>query len=235
MLIKIENEKYFCTPFIELIEVSGVYGAMHGMRNPKNSWRLSDTSKDGVVGENDLKLAQTLIKGGNEHRKFLRMIHVQFDLNLPRYVWSEFDTYHFNTKNSTSTQHKLLNNDDTKDWEETELDKLLCTRGKIVKENFFFDKELTFLMNDVILELNRTRYDFLHSKSSQEKKELRRKAKQILPESWLQMRTVDTNYEELRNIYLQRRYHTLDLEWGMICKFIESLPYAKELILYGIN
>ena len=29
-----------------------------------------------------MKLATTLIKGGAEHRKFLRMIQVQFDLKL---------------------------------------------------------------------------------------------------------------------------------------------------------
>ena len=57
------------------------------------------------------------------------MIQVQFNLNMPRYIWSEFDTYSFNTKNSCSTMHKLLNIDDTKNREETELDVLLNTRG----------------------------------------------------------------------------------------------------------
>lgn len=34
----------------------------------------------------------------------------------------------------------------------------------------------------------------------------------------------------LRNIYKQRRYHRLP-EWKQFCKFIEKLPYSKELIL----
>ena len=52
----IKDERYTGgTPFINLIEVSGLKGALHGMRNPLNSWRLSDTT-DILIGENDLRL-----------------------------------------------------------------------------------------------------------------------------------------------------------------------------------
>lgn len=37
------------------------------------------------------------------------------------------------------------------------------------------------------------------------------------------------NYQSLRNIFFQRRNHRLP-EWREFCKFIESLPYSKELI-----
>jgi len=37
------------------------------------------------------------------------------------------------------------------------------------------------------------------------------------------------NYQNLRNIYFQRRNHRLP-EWREFCRFIESLPYSKELI-----
>lgn len=36
-------------------------------------------------GENDLKLAQTLIKAGSEHRKFMRQIFVSVDITAPLY------------------------------------------------------------------------------------------------------------------------------------------------------
>ena len=55
-----------------------------------------------------------------------------------------------------------------------------------------------------------------------------------LPEAWLQTRTVTMNYEILRNIYTQRRYHKLT-EWHTFCDWILSLPHAKELITYGID
>lgn len=227
-------------PYVGLVEVSGIRGAMHGMRNPMNSWRLSDTQQtmntrtlelEATIGANDLRLAQNLIHGGPEHRKFLRQISVTFDMNMPRYIWSEFDTYHHNTKNSTSTMHKLLNVDDTKEtWDETALDTLLSTRGAISLDNFFYAKEDEDLMLTVIDKLNTLGKEYF--KEGADKKHILRRAKQILPESWLQMRTVTTNYEELRNIYFQRRNHRLNVEWGIVCAFIESLPYAKELILF---
>ena len=40
-----------------------------------------------------MKLAQTLIKAGPEHRKFLRQIFVSVDITAPLYWWKEFDTY----------------------------------------------------------------------------------------------------------------------------------------------
>lgn len=223
--------------YLGLIEVGGFIGALHGMRNPMNSWRLTDSYlNEGqiVIGEKDLKLAQQLIKGGGEHRKFLRQIHVTFDMNMPRYIWSEFDTYHYNTKNSTSTMHKLLNVDETKEgWLETELDKLLSTRGEVSKENFFFHESDKAVVEVIIEKLKDLRKDYFNMKG-EEKLHILRRAKQILLESWLQMRTVTTNYEELRNIYIQRRNHRLTLEWGLFCSFVESLPYAKELILYHL-
>ena len=53
-----------------------------------------------------------------------------------------------------------------------------------------------------------------------------------LPESWLQTRTVTLNYENVRNMYFQRRHHKLT-EWSeQFVAWVESLPYAKELIMY---
>ena len=68
---------------VEAIEVFGIEGAMRGMRNPLNSWDKADTAvSDDIleIGENDFNLATRLIKAGTEHRKFLRMIHVQMDI-----------------------------------------------------------------------------------------------------------------------------------------------------------
>ena len=229
---KINDEKYIGgTPYINLIEVSGFKGAIHGMRNPMNSWRLQDSFEEMgnyILGENDKKLAINLIKGGTEHRKFLRMIHVQFDLNLPRYVWSEFDTYKIGTvANSCSTMHKLLNKDDEKDWKETEIDKILSTRGNICRNNFWYSKEDDIVIFNIIERLNQIKEQFLNTKDVEEKRHLKRRAKQLLPECYLQMRTIDVNYEQLMNIYRQRKNHQLNLEWKMICNFIEELPYMK--------
>ena len=126
----------------ENTEVFNFDGALRGMRNPKESWSKSDSEwiptdefQDGYrvmkyhIGENDLKLAQTLIKAGSEHRKFMRQIFVSVDITAPLYWWKEFDTYKVGTvSNSTSTMYKLADTPITKecfemdDFEELEME-----------------------------------------------------------------------------------------------------------------
>lgn len=115
---------------VENIESMGWEGALRGMRNPLNSWSKADSAYAAdiprtdtnialygdklnkysyILGSNDLTLATKLIKAGSEHRKFLRMIHVQMDITAPLYWWSEYDTYKVGTTaNSCSKMHKLL-------------------------------------------------------------------------------------------------------------------------------
>ena len=77
----------------ENTDVWGFEHAIRGMRNPKNSWDRSDSYRavDGLdieyyaIGPNDMKLMQTLIKGGSEHRKFMRQIFVSVDITAPFY------------------------------------------------------------------------------------------------------------------------------------------------------
>jgi len=65
-------------------------GALRGMRNPLASWHKSDSYEDKesgkyIIGPNDLDLAQRLITGGSEHRKFLRQILISVDITAPLY------------------------------------------------------------------------------------------------------------------------------------------------------
>ena len=197
------------------IDVFGFKGAIRGMRNPMNSWYKGD-SKFGynqygetiVIGENDFNLMKNLIKAGGEHRKFLRMIHVQFDLDAPRYFWSEFDTYKFNTKNSCSTMHKLLSKDQV-----------------ITKDMFQYDEKDDDLINAIVLRLEKIRQEYIETKDAK----LLERAKQLLPEGYYQKRTIDTNYEELMNMYFQRKNHRLS-EWRQFCNQIAGLPYFQMFI-----
>ena len=227
--------------FIDLISVDGFEGAMFGMRNPLNSWYKTDSQwvlspgriPHYEIGPNDLDLAKRLIKGGTEHRKFLRMINVQFNLNAPRYIWSEFDTYKIGTvANSCSTMHKLLNQDDEKRDDYTIHDQLLNTQGELSLSNFYYSKEDEDILEVIIKHLNELRQEYINA-SSKEKNEILRRAKQLLPEGYLQMRTITINYETLINIYKQRRHHRLNKEWNMICSFIEQLPYMEDFLKAG--
>jgi hypothetical protein len=53
---------------------------------------------------------------------------------------------------------------------------------------------------------------------------------EILPNGWLQTRTITLNYAVLRNMYHARKNHKLK-EWHMFCEWIETLPYAEQLII----
>lgn len=221
----------------ENTEVWGFEHSLRGMRNPKNSWNRSDSyqsdfTNDGkngfVIGENDIKLAQTLIKAGNEHRKFMRQIFVSVDITAPLYWWKEFDTYKVGTvANSTSTMHKLATTPIMLDcFEIDDYDRNLSLTDN-TKDDDGLDNISTF-EEDIIYVLENIRQKYLETKDKRYWKELVR----WLPESWLQKRTITMNYENVRNMYFQRRNHKLT-EWSeSFIKWVESLPYAEELIMY---
>ena len=201
---------------IKALEVAGFSSALRGMRNPMNSWDKSDSYYNNIgryeIGENDLGLAKRLIQGGSEHRKYLRQIKVWMDIDVPRFIWSEFDTYKVGTTaNSCSTMHRLLH-------ETTSIDKNLFT----------YHGEDEDIMELVIKRLNEIRELYLKSKDSK----LIHRAKCLLTEGFLQLRTFETNYETLMNMYHQRKNHRLP-EWHVFCAFLESLPYFVKLCLNG--
>lgn len=87
-------------------------GAFRGLRNPMDSWNKSDSFIDDndkfMLGNNDVVLAQRMIKGGTEQSKFLRQIGVSVDITAPLYWINEFTTYKIGTTmNSCSIQHTL--------------------------------------------------------------------------------------------------------------------------------
>lgn len=210
---------------IEKTQVFNLEGAIRGMRNPLSSWQKSDSyqSEEGfIIGPNDMGLATRLIKGGSEHRKFLRQIFVCVDLTAPMYLWSEIDTYKVATAaNSTSKMHTIMREPFTKEmFEMDDFQAIIPSEGE--KPNFDANLEWDI----IIMKLNALRNLYLETKSKEVWKELIRQ----LPNSWLQTRTWSLNYETLRNIYHQRKGHKLT-EWKTVLDWIETLPYAQELII----
>ena len=150
------------------------------------------------IGPKDMKLAQTLIKAGPEHRKFLRQIFVSVDITAPLYFWKELDTYKVSTvANSTSTMHKLTSKPITIDCFEID---------DFNKDLEYFQTNTTEMLSDIIIEqLEFLRQKYIETKDKRYWKELVR----WLPESWLQTRTWTANYETIRAICSpgQRRSH----------------------------
>lgn len=205
---------------IETNLVAGFEPALHGMRAPMNSWHLSDSryvyceieEEDFYdIGEKDMKLAMNLVKAGSEHSKFMRQIQVWAWVDMPRYWWSEQDTYKWGTKNSQSTMHRLLHK-----------------TTAITLDQFIYNESDKDVMELVVSRLNEIRETYLETKTAKEQHALIRQAKQLLPEGALQGRQWNTNYAELRNMYHQRKHHKLKEEWSeTFCKWVETLPYSE--------
>ena len=226
--------------------------AIRGMRNPLNSWDKSDSaycrgasalcdycdinpgedtpcfasSERGnryILGKSDLALAKSLIRAGNDHSKFLRMIGISMDITAPFYWWKEYDTYKVGTvANSCSTMHKIA-------AKEFELDDF--------SNEHLVDSSMCCL-EDTIEKLNFWRLKYIEAKAPETEK-TSMSAKdcwwqmiQLLPSSYNQCRTITLNYAVARNQYRARKAHKLD-EWVTYCAALERLPYAELITMEG--
>ena len=196
------------------VETFGWEAAIRGARNPLNSWDRSDSkwtvvSEEKIykLGPNDYDLCKRLIKAGSDHRKFLRMIHVQFDIEAPLSFWKEADTYKVATvRNSCSTMHKIH----AKEFE---------------LEDFSYQKlkpRAVESLKDTISELNYWRSKFNETKDKSDWEQMI----ELLPSSYNQKSTLDMNYETLKNIYHARKNHKMT-EWHTFCDMIRELPYSE--------
>ncbi len=184
------------------------------------------------IGPNDMKLAQTLIKAGPEHRKFLRQIFVSVDITAPLYWWKEFDTYKIGTTaNSTSTMHKLTSKPITLDcFEIDDWNPNLIYYSLSLAQGGPAENNIRMLSEFMIEQLEFLRQKYLETKDKRYWKELVR----WLPESWLQKRTWTANYEVIHTIVHQRKNHKLN-EWSgqddssktNFIQWAKTLPYAE--------
>ena len=193
---------------VKNVETWGFVHAIRGMRNPLNSWELSDTEKENV-GERDLDLMKRLARAGQPHRKYLRQIFVSMDITAPLYWWKEFDTYKVGTvANSCSTMHTLHKRD-------------------LTLENFSFEHLESRGFNslkETISTINYLRRKYLESQNKRYWYEMI----QLLPNSFMQKRTVTFNYENALNMIEYRENHKLK-EWCDFVNILKELPYLKEL------
>lgn len=205
-MIKIENPRTY-----------GWMSAVHGMRNPMNSWDKSDSYETHgeygdqfFFGENDLALAKKLTQAGPDHRKFLRQIFVSVNITAPLYWWKEFDTYKVGTvANSTSTMHKIHEKE--------------FTLGDFSCEHLAHQTREVLQL--VIDDLNDSRSTYLKTKNKGDWWQMI----QLLPSSYNQLRTVTMTYENLLNMYRARKDHKLD-EWHTFCDTVAELPYFREVV-----
>lgn len=215
--------------------VMNLENAIRGARNPMNSWwkmdshycydagstvcgylSQCDTGCCYEIGQNDMDLLKKLRKAGPDHRKFMRQILVSVDICAPLYWWKEMDQYRVAVvSNSCSTMHKIHS-------KPIEL-------SDFSMDDFYVEGEDINLRDcfiNAVADCEMLRKKFIETKD----KKYWRGLIQLLPESYNQLRTVTMNYETLVNMYHARKNHKLQ-EWHELCAWIETLPYAKELII----
>lgn len=181
--------------------------------------------------EKDLKRAHKLSKlatsENGAHGQFLTGIRVAFDLTCTNKMWVEAERYRFlEFVSSQSTMHRIT---------QFNLD------GSY---NKYVDPRVIEIMKEKVNEYNSI-CDILDGKliistmdSAEEMEEAKRqKYLEILytnPAGFELTARMTTNYRCLKNIYAQRKNHRLP-EWREFCAWVETLPYAKELILCEIE
>lgn len=175
----------------------------------RNAMRLTPPGYTKEEFEASLPRAIQLAKcgGGSGHSNFRKGIRVSFDIKYPNYISPELQRYGFvDIVTSNSKIHKLVN-----------MDMDLCF-NKYVTE--YSKNQMKELLED--WRKNKTYENFMILLSN-------------CPQGIELFMRCSTNYEQLATIYRQRRHHKLKEDWGAFCKFVESLPFARELILVGLE
>jgi hypothetical protein len=168
------------------------------------------------ITDTTLNLAKSSI--GSGHSQFTAGIRVSFDLTFSNKAWVELERYRFITfVSSQSTMHKITKFDLDKCYNEyVDKDIVEIMKRKVEYYNYLADQpEEFFCDGKTKTEVLQQRYlEILYSN----------------PAGFELTARLSTNYMCLRNVYHQRKNHRLP-EWREFCKWIESLPYAKEFIL----
>ncbi len=196
-----------------------------------SGYPMRTTIPDRDITEKDLARCKNLVNatktGNGAHAQFMTGIRVNFDLTFSNKAWVEAERYRFlEFVSSQSTMHRITKFD---------LDN---------QYNKYVDPRIIEIMKSKVQEYNkvmelRDSYDKddQHNISPQLREDLTEWLKnaylEILysnPAGFTLTARMTTNYRCLRNIYMQRKDHRLP-EWRAFCKWIETLPYAKELLI----
>ena len=196
-----------------------------------SGYPMRTTIPDRDITEKDLARCKNLVNatktGNGAHAQFMTGIRVNFDLTFSNKAWVEAERYRFlEFVSSQSTMHRITKFD---------LDN---------QYNKYVDPRIIEIMKSKVQEYNkvmelRDSYDKddQHNISPQLREDLTEWLKnaylEILnsnPDGFTITARMTTNYRCLRNIYMQRKDHRLP-EWRAFCKWIETLPYAQELLI----
>ncbi len=183
-------------------EVFGLESAIKASGNPMRT--VFDRNE---INEKDLKRAISLgsCRGGEGHDNYLKGIVVEFDITAPLYWWKQAQRYHFfEYVSSQSTMHCLLKFDIT---------------NQCVEET---NKEVLTIVNRIKDEYNNISDDDKEAKTKKW-----RELVASTPCGFCLGATMVTNYQQLKTMYNQRKFHKLK-EWHTFCDWCDKLPHFNE-------
>jgi hypothetical protein len=203
-----------------MLEISNVkvYDLEECVIASRNAMRLTPPEYTKEEFKESLKRAMTLAKagGGSGHSNFRKGIRVSFDIKYPNYFTPELQRYSFmDIVTSSSKMHRLV-----------KMDMDACF-------NKYVTQDAKEMMKRYIAEYNLVA-------ETGDKDAIYRAFMKVISNCPLGVELFmrcSTNYEQLATIYRQRRHHRLREDWqeGFCKNFIEKLPFAKELILIGLD
>ena len=209
-----------------------VYDLKESIIACRNAMRLEPPEYTEEEFQKSLQRATVLAStpDGSGHQTFLSGIRVSFDLVYPNYISPELQRYHWvDIVTSSSKMHKLLkmdlNNSCNKYVSQDTIDILQrkINRYNVINNTKWGNYALkSFILRDGTI-VAWTKEEALYYAWME--------VISNCPQGIELFMRVSTNYLQLKTIYKQRRRHKLQEDWGAFCDFVESLPYAKELIL----
>ena len=183
-----------------------IYGLEESIRASKFPMAVDTDKCTSEITERTISLGS--VATGTGHDNFLKGIIVQFDWTFTPKCSVEVERYHFiDFVASQSTMHRITKFDLDKAYIEY-VDKVMINRMKGLVERY----------NAMTKE----------QQNSDEGKELYLKILYSNPCGMFLTASMTTNYQQLKTIYQQRRYHRLP-EWQWFCDWCETLPYFLEL------
>ena len=183
-----------------------IYGLEDSVRASKYPMAIDVKNCTEEITQRTISLGT--VDTGTGHDNFLKGIIVQFDWTFTPKLSVEVERYHFiDFVSSQSTMHRITKFDLDKAYIEY-VDKVMINRMKGLVERY----------NAMTKE----------QQNSDEGKELYLKILYSNPCGMFLTARMTTNYQQLKTIYQQRRYHRLP-EWQWFCDWCETLPHFLEL------
>lgn len=211
--IQVETKGFHCVDNAVVYDLTeSMIAAGYPMRTSTKD--LLTTSIEGKDIDRAISLSKATLKGNQAHDQFLSGIRIAFDLRCSNKMWVEAERYRFLTfVSSQSTMHRITKFDLSDQY------------------NKYVDPSIIAIMKQKV-----AAYNYLVEKEDTNPEILKEKYLEILysnPAGFELTARMTTNYRCLKNIYKQRKDHRLP-EWREFCSWIETLPFAHELILCDV-